>query len=277
LAAEQNRPRESFGMEFLKKHYEKIVLAAALLVLIGSAVMLSVMVSAAGSALNEGPRRPPKGETIAHLSLDGYSNALVRLAEPVLWTQMPQDPFNTAAAEAPDIAVPLPPPGPEELPVQLLRVQREPFKLRFEAYSGEGRAFQLNLQFRPRTFFVEKVGDEVADRFERTGYIITRFERKTTNIVTRVGPRELDVSELTLQHPGEEPIVLVLGKEAVEREPVATIRCGASALTSQVRRGQRFDCEGNTYIVVDIKPTQMIIVDAQSEEKHIIDLAVARP
>lgn len=263
-------------MDFLKKHFEKVILAVALLVLIVSATLMALRVGALGTEVEAVAIRTFKAEPVQPMDLSKYSNAIASLAQPVLWTNYPGNPFGPAFAQTQEVVIVAPPPPPVAVPVQLVRVQRELFKLRFMAYSGAGENFQLNFQFRPLSFFVHAVGDYVRNRQENTGYKIISFERKTTNVVTDVGPREVDVSELTLQHEGEEPIRLVLNREAVQREPVATIRCVADMRTLQVRRGQRLDCGAKTYIVVDINQTQMVIVDAQSEEKHTIGLTPAR-
>lgn len=265
-------------MDFLKKHYDKLALAGALLVLIVSALWLSTRVSSVSTETESIPRRTFKGDAVKPIDLGVYSNALDSLKAPPLWTKVPFDPFKTVITAVQtrntnDIPVIIPDTGP---PVQLIGIAREPFKLLFKAYSGAGENFQLNFQFRDRTFFVLAVGGKVADRYEDTGYVITNFEQKSTNVVTNVGPRAIDISELTLKHEGEDPITLTLGKEAIQREPVASVRCTDNLQTARARRGQRFDCGGKTYIVVDIKENQMIIVDAQSEEKHTISLSAAR-
>ncbi len=66
-----------------------------------------------------------------------------------------------------------------------------------------------------------------------------------------------------------------------EREPVATLYCDpgypAQPISQQVRRGQRFECAGLEYIVVDIKPGQMIIKDGTTEEMRTLRLGVPSP
>ena len=67
-------------MDFLKKHYEKVTLAAALILLIVSAVLLALKVSALSTELEEAPRRAPKPELTAHTPLQIYSNAIQAVA-----------------------------------------------------------------------------------------------------------------------------------------------------------------------------------------------------
>ncbi len=264
-------------MDFLKKHYEKVVLTVALLLLIVAAVYLAFQLGETGESA--GPVRTT-GETVPVLDISTYTNAIAFLNNPPQWFMIVPDLFGQ-----PPSAPPRPPAGTNDLdggpPVSLLRVAREPFKPRFYAYSWdaqkkEGYNFQINFRDFRKSFFVPAVGKYVQDDFENTGYKITKFERKTTNVVTNVGSQELDISELTLKHEGEEPILLVWGKEAEQKEPVAIVQCIESAQTLKVARGQRLACAGKTYIVVDINQTQMIIVDTESGKKHTIGLTGSR-
>jgi hypothetical protein len=261
-------------MDFLKKHYEKIALAAALLILIVSAISLALKVGALSAEIQEAPRRPkPKGASVKPTDLGDYTNAIVSLKEPTVWVIDPSGMFGEGIRKfSPDAAVTpvFTNTGPR---IVLLRVAHRPFKLRFDAYSGNGANFQLNFQFRSRTFFVPAIGMEVGDQFEHTGYILTKFEPKTCRaVVPGVGEREVDCSEVVLKRPDENPIVLALGRPAEEEEPVATITCGGELRPREVRRGQDFECEGVTYNVVDIALRQMIIVEKQTGKKHTIPL-----
>ena len=84
------------------------------------------------------------------------------------------------------------------------------------------------------------------------------------------GKREKDVSELTVQHAGDNPVMLVYLQETEEQEPVAKVRCGSGGLDKKYRRGQQINCNGRTYKVVDIDPKQMVIVDTLTEEQRVI-------
>lgn len=266
-------------MDFLKKHYEKLALAVALLLLIGSAVFLAFKVGALSAEIQEAPHRPkPKGKNAASVDLASYTNAIASVNAPALWIDMSVDPFFSQKSERSTQGTNV----VSNLPA-LLGIKRELFKMLFVAYSynadaTEGYNFQLNFQFRPRTFFVTKVSDRVKDPFEDTGYVIAKYDRKTTLVDDPHlgGKREKDLSELTLQHEGEEPIVLVLGLPAEQHEPVATIQCSGAAQPQKVRRGQQFNCAGVTYNVVDITPAHIVILDAKSGEKHIISLPATK-
>jgi sorbitol-specific phosphotransferase system component IIA len=262
-------------MDFLKKHYDKVALAAALLILIVAAIVLSYKVSSLSAEIQEAPRRPkPKGKGVQPIDMSVYTNALTALQQPAQWGEYSINPFQIRLPqiESPptNIFIPPPPKGP---PVVLLDVRRELFKLKFLSYTGEGENFQLNFINRVRTFIIAKVGMEVSDGFGKTGYIITKFERKTCQaVVPGVGQREVDCSELTVRHGEDDPIVLVLNKETEEREPVAVVQCTENSKQMQLHRQQNFDCGGKTYNVVDIGQKQMIIIDTQTKEKHTISL-----
>jgi hypothetical protein len=261
-------------MDFIKRHYEKIVLAGALLILIVSAVLLALKVGALSTEIQEGPRRRQKGEPFKPTDLGPYSNAIVSLKEPAMWTNDPGKMFPSSVVATqllqPEVSMPTNAVGPK---IALAAITHRQFKLRFDAYSGEGENFQLNFQFRPRTFFVPAVGMPVGDQFETTGYTLAKFEKKTCREdVPGVGERDADCSTVLLQRGNEKPIPLVLGKPTQEDEPIAAIVCGADPRPREVRRGLEFVCEGVPYKVVDIDSNQVIILDRQSGETHTISL-----
>lgn len=259
-------------MDFLKKHYEKILLAVALVALIVSAVFLALNVSALSSKLADEPDTVPRVAPASHAVLATYSNAIQSLSQPPLWT-------NPAGFDPISIGPVIPiffPPASNEFSVVLMSVVRKPFKLLFKIYSyddttKEGYNFQINFEFR-RSFFTRAVGDAIKDRFGDTGYRIVTFERKSSVVhdASLNRDRDKDVSELTVQHEGANPKVLVLGQESEDEEPVAQVRCGAAGTIREYRRGQVLECERKSYKVVDIDLKQMIIVDQQTQEQHII-------
>ena len=257
-------------MDFIKKHYEKIVLAAALVALIGSAAFLAFKVSALSEEVTEAIRSRPKGKPLEPVDIAVYTNAIVRLQAPPTWNDS-SDMFQTGDKEThtgPDIPLP-----PTSEPYNVLGISRRPFKLIFKSYTGDGRNFQVNFLTRARTFIVAEVGMEIADHFERTGYFIKNFERKIEQQqVPGVGAREVDVSELIIQHEGDDPIKLVLNRETQEKEPVASIQCAEGGQLRLASRQQEFTCGDKTYIVVDITSTQLIIMDKLSKEKHTISV-----
>ncbi len=260
-------------MDFLKKHYEKVSLAAVLIVLIISAILLSLRATTLSSELTEPPRPAGRNQTLSNIVVKAYSNAVLSLKQPPLWTNTPSDLFAQVAAQSPIIVKDI----TNTFHVILMSVTRKPFKLLFKAYSYDADKtnaynIQVNFQFRARTFFVRAVGDPVKDRYEDTGYRVVKFERKfvTVNDPSLGGKREKDVSEVTVQHEGENPVVLVFLQETEEQEPVATVRCGAAGTDKEYRRGQRIECGGRIYKVVDIDPNQMVILDIQTEQQQTI-------
>jgi hypothetical protein len=262
-------------MDFLKKHYEKITLAVALILLIVSAVLLALKVSALSTALEDAPRRAPKPQLTPHIPLQIYSNAIQAVAEPPIWsTNETLTAFSATAYVAPKIIPDVV--STNGLPI-LLAVVHKPFTLLFKTYSYDadkavGYNFQINFQFRAHSFFVRAVEDPIKDRYvangEDTGYKVVKFEKKTKTVddPAQGGRHETDVSELTVQHPGNKPKTLVLMQAGVEEEPVALVRCDVATPTREYRRGQLIQCTGKTYKVVDIDLKQMVIVDAQTGE-----------
>ena len=77
-------------MDFIKKHYEKILLALALLVLIGAAAYLAYSASKLSEEVQEAPRRPkPRGKTAQTGDIATYTNAIASLQTPPLWDASP--------------------------------------------------------------------------------------------------------------------------------------------------------------------------------------------
>jgi hypothetical protein len=264
-------------MDFLKKHYEKITLAAALILLIVSAVLLALKVSALSSELSDAPRHAPKPKLTEHIALQVYSNAMLAVANPPVWsTNTPPRIFSQQADVAPKTNVIDITGATNGLPI-LIAVVHKPFTLLFKTYSydadkAEGYNFQANFQFRSHSFFIRAVGDAIKDRYEDTGYKVVKFEKKTRTIEDPATQtkRDVDISELTVQHPGNNPKALVLGQAGVEEEPVAQVRCDIASPTREYRRGQLIQCTGKTYKVVDIDQNQMVINDQQTGEQLII-------
>lgn len=269
-------------MDLLKRHWEKLLLTAVLLSVIGVTIWLSLRVGELTEELQQGRRNPPaRGKEVAPIETEPYQRVLAALQEPPQWSAVERDPFQMPVVDHGNVVTNEQPTRPVVTPLTLLRVERVPFKMNFKAYVGEGRNFQIDFKFRPRTFFVEGVGGVIADRFEDTGYRVIRFERKITNVFHQALGSEItvDASELTIQREGEKPVVLVLNREAEEEEPVATLRCQplmADATTFRVRRGQQFSCAGRNYKVVDITSNAMIIADIQTEEKRTLSLTRER-
>jgi hypothetical protein len=266
-------------MDFVRKHWEKLLLVVVLFSVIGAAGWLMMRVGDLNNELMQGRRAPrQKGKPAEPVDATPYNQAIANLQQPFQWAPGQRDPFLPPKIETPTEIVTNEAPRLPTSRLALLRVDRVPFKMNVRAYVGEGRNFQIDFKFRPRTFFVEKVGDPIRDRFEDTGYRIIKFEKKIEEQFNpRIGAKmQVDVSELTIQREGEKPIVLVVNREAEEEEPVATARCetaSGSASDFRVRRGQQFNCGGKAYKVVDITSNGMIITDIQTEEKRTLPIS----
>ena len=193
-------------MDFLKRHYDKIVLALALLVLIASAVYLA---SKLEQLNREGPtRRAGAGKVIPPLNVGVYTNAIASLQTPPQWNFEARDLFNTSPLGDIEEHVPsgvVTSKVPVEVKIYLMKVEYKPFKLLFKAYTWnedkqEPSNIQMNFRTFSRTFIVPAVGDEIKDRFESTHYKITKFEKKSAKMnIPGVGERDVDVSQLTIE------------------------------------------------------------------------------
>jgi hypothetical protein len=265
-------------MDFLKKHFEKLLLALGLLALIACAAYLGYRVAKLSEEIQDTPRltRGKPKATLEPLPTAIYTNTLTALQVPSLWQTNAVDPFHTQV-EAPPEPPPIPlPPRPTGPPVTLNRVLRQPFKLIFKSYTGEGENFQVDFLTGNQSFIIKKVGDRIAhesiNKRIDTGYAITKFDRKFTNIFNRAlgVTNTVDVSELTISKEDGTQIVLVLDRLAQEREPIAQLTCASDGQELRLRVGTEFACGGKTYKVVDIAPTQVVIEDAQTSEKHTI-------
>jgi hypothetical protein len=270
-------------MDFLKRHWEKILLSLVLVGVIGMGAWLAFSVERLNSEIREAPNRPPpKGEKVKPLDKTPLASAAEALQSPVLWDAIEADPFRAhqrVVEVAPGTNTQT---GPVEEPLTLVRIERKPFKLLFKAYSWDaeketGYNFQINFQYRGRTFFVPVVGDPIRGLREDTGYVSVSFAHKVQPVFRPDLGKEMeeDQSVLTIKHDDEKPIELVLGKVGEEQEPVATLRCEvwpAPARLVEVRRGQAFECGGRGFIVVDITQKQVVIKDQKSAEKRTLDL-----
>ena len=105
-------------MDFIKKHYEKIVLAVALVALIGSAAFLAFKVSALSEEVTDAIRSRPKGKPLEPVDIGIYTNAIACLQAPPMWNDGP-DMFHTGdIVKAPaggDVPPGPPPPGTVKL------------------------------------------------------------------------------------------------------------------------------------------------------------------
>ncbi len=267
-------------MDFLKKHHEKIILALALLVLIGTAGYLALRVGALTKLVQDSAQQTQnKGENIRPIDPNAYKQALTALESPFSWSYPASNTFGIA---------PLPekPPtndGPvvTPSPLELLQVQTKQFKLLFRAYNwdreaGTGRNFQLSSK--SRTYFINEIGQPIPDPSETNKFTVSKFQRKIIEVdVPGIGKQERDASELTLTRADEEPITLVLDRVSAPN-PVALIRCRRRPEEPVlVKQGDTFDCAGVAYKVVDITSTQVLILNPRTGEEVTLKLLSTAP
>ena len=258
-------------MDFIKKHFEKILLATTLVVLLGVALVLWRKVDTLSEQVAAGLSGPTGKTNLALTRTAEYSNTIAAIQAPANWKTSPLDPFHTG------IEIYTPPPtntnGPVKpiLPVKpfvLKTITRKPFRMIFKSYTGLGENFAVSEG--KRTFFISKVGDKIWSSIDKydTGFVVSKFEKKESLIdVPGIGKHLRDTSELTIQRGTEPPILLVLNRITEEREPEAVIICQLDNLDLPVRKGQHVVCGGKLYNVVDITLKQVLIVDDETREK----------
>ena len=260
-------------MEFLKKHYDKVLLAVALVLVIVFGFILILKVSNLSRRLNQPDAIsvPPHKAPYEPLDMRKYAEALNAIQHPSVWTPSPVELFYSHMGSS--VA------AISNKPIAYLRFEQLPFDLLFKAYSWDTAKkaafnFQISLRDLTRTYFVVAVGDLVKDKFGDTGYSIVKFEQKAESVYNpSLGHNmEADRSEITLERSGEDPIVLELGKVHLRTEPVATIVCREDPQKEiQTRLNQSITCPSNTYIVVDINEKQMVIRDSIAGKQDIIE------
>src|SRR5262245_57510380 len=88
-------------MDFIKKHYEKVLIAVALLVLIGVATVLAVKVSNLDASLRGDPSLSrTKGPLVSQVPIGEYDKTLGSLQSPSTWKNT-FDPFDTGDKRPP--------------------------------------------------------------------------------------------------------------------------------------------------------------------------------
>ena len=141
-------------------------------------------------------------------------------------------------------------PAPHHL-LRLLRAKASPFRMKFESVSSleEGKYdFQINMLTSTRTYF-KGLGDEVE------GYKIASYDPKA-----KAGPT------LTLQK-GEDRVNLVVGEITVDNVWRAQLFYMQEMERISVSTGSSFQILENSYNVIDIKPSKVIIRDKASGEE----------
>jgi hypothetical protein len=278
-------------MDFIKRHFEKVIVIAVLVALIGLSGYLTWK-TMGWQGGDTDTRRPGLKSDEPPLDLALYENTVRQMTQPALWKSDPNGMFRTENRKPPEQPPPPigdtnKPPTVSIPPVYFERVEREVFNLMFMSYSWDEEMkkasnFQVNHDRRGITYFIDNVGDTIMGRLgdENTQCVITGFERIQTNVVRGSLPLTEDVSKLTVQVRDKPPITLIKGQPALWDEPVAWAGCQrrdakdpkaiVKGKAERVRRGSNIVCGTNTYNVIDIKANQMIIVGPSKSETNVL-------
>jgi len=272
-------------MEFLKKHYEKIALAIVSLLLMATALTLVNKLGFDGSELpdiekNLSPAKPLDTNELMQIS--------TLLKNPPAWrTNDGPRPFIPEAWnwDGKDL-FPLdePPKQPTDIrdPADELDwwVASRAFPVKFMAVTsgaGASAVFQINIAGTGSKFV--KIGDApvkqpiygVVEEFS-----VLRYEEKKVEWFNpRIGAKQVsDISELVLQRKSAgivKEILLVVGKQATESDPVARYQSSATGEWSgDLKKGSKFAYKGKTYELVrlDINLPQLIFKDVQTQKEY---------
>jgi|GEM_PF-1138057 len=260
-------------MDFLKKYYDKILLALAFVLVIIFGLILVLKVNNLSQRLRQQNAILPSSNKAGYEALDTrkYAAALDAVQHPSVWPPSPVDLFKADMSSHSGVV--------SNKPIAYLRFEQLPFDLLFKAYSWnavEKKAFnfQVSLLSLKRAYFITAVGDDVKDQFGDTGYRITKFERKVESVLSPSIGRmvEVDHSEVTLERTGEDMIVLELDKVHLRTESVGTVVCQEDPQKEiQVRRNQSITCPSNTYIIVDMDDKQVVIKNASTGKQEVIE------
>ena len=204
-------------MDFIKKHFEKVLLVVTLLGVLGVALVLWRKVDNLSEQVAAGISGPTGKTNLARTPTNEYTKTIDDIKSPATWHVSSFDPFHTAR----EIYNPQPlgqsniiqKPVLPVKPFILKSITRKAFRMIFKTYTGLGENFAVSDG--RRTFFVAKVGDKIWSPIDRvdTGYVITNFEKKEVLIdVPGIGKHLRDASELTIQRGTEPPILLVMNR-----------------------------------------------------------------
>jgi len=152
----------------------------------------------------------------------------------------------------PTSALDTPPPSAK---LRLVRVQINPFKLRFLGKSklADGDRFQLNLRTLEKTYFA-RIGDEIE------GYEITGYDENGAE-----GP------VLTLQQ-GDKVINLIQGRVVDEQARTALMVFLVDGKRYRANIGENISLQGKEYKVVDIRDDGVVIRDEVADREVDIGL-----
>jgi hypothetical protein len=211
-------------MDFIKKHFEKIILAIVLVALIVVAVILAIWVNNLNQTIRNDSVLRHRGPAIEGTKTGMYTNAIAALESPALWTTNAIDPFGTGYVD--NYVEPDRPKVVPTEPFTLIAIHHKHFPLVFVSYTGDGENIQIN--DRKRSYIGLKIGDEIKDEFNAAnggGWFIKKFEHKEIIVHTRMGDRPSDISELTVEKANILPVILIYRRVVDEKDPEAVLVC----------------------------------------------------
>lgn len=272
-------------MEFLKKHYEKIALAIVSLVMIVTAFTLVGRMGGEEKKLpaidkNIAPAKPLDTNELMQISAllknppAWGTNDGPRPFIPDIWVWNGKEVFRPTKEPIRDI-----PTGDPADELEWWAASRT-FPVKFMSVAstvGTNKVFAINLPGAGTKFV--KIGDPPIKQLiygTMEEFVVLRYEEKKVEWFNpKVGAKQVtDVSELTLQRKSAgtvKEILLVVGKEVLESEPVARYRSNATGEQSiELKRGSKFDYKGNKYELLRLDTSQPILIfkDVKTQKEY---------
>jgi len=258
-------------MEFLKKHYEKIVLALLSVLLIGTALMLMGAFEPKGDG---GPARDDRNISPAKpLDTNELKAVAGLLKEPPPWTGTNERPFaievwewNGLEIHKAGKRVAIITNVIEELD---WTVTLRTFPMIFKSVASrvaDKDIFQINIGTGSSRFV--KLGDSFPQRIygvDEQFTVLSYQEKKIKQKNPRTGGDvEVDVSVLTLQRKSGSAVknvLLPVGQRVDEREPVATYYSTVTGERSvgELKRGSRLTYKSEQFEILDITEREVLI------------------
>jgi hypothetical protein len=272
-------------MEFLKKHYEKLALAIVSLMMIATALTLMNKLGFDETELpaidkNLAPAKPLDTNELMQVATllknppAWRTNDGPRPFIPEPWNWNGKDLFP--AGEKPRETVVITDPA-EELDWW---VASRTFPMKFMSVASEvgtNKVFAINLPGAGTRFV--KIGDppirqSIYGTMEE--FIVLRYEEKKAEwFDPKVGGKRIaDVSELVLQRKSAgvvKEILLVIGRQVLESEPVARYQSTATGETSSdLKKSSKFTYKGKAYelLRLDTNPPLLIFKDSQTRKEY---------
>lgn len=272
-------------MEFLKKHYEKIALA------IVSLMMIATVFTLADRMGGEESRLPAIDKNISpakSLDTNELQQVSVLMKNPPTWgTNDGPRPFipDIWVWNGKEVFQPT-----EERPTEVVKgdpadelewwAASRAFPVKFMSVVttvGTNKVFAINLPGAGTRFV--KIGDPPIRQViygTMEEFVVLRYEEKKVEWFNpKVGAKQVrDVSELVLQRKSAgavKEILLIIGREVLESEPVARYRSNATGEQSpELKRGSKFDYKGNKYEILRLDTSLPILIfkDVKTQKEY---------